>query len=57
MAGGASRAKFSSQFFGNKTTYPPVATAEEGKKKVVVIKDHSLFKRMMPLLTVQSYEV
>ncbi len=57
ISGSTKRSKFSSQFFGNKTTFPPELTIADPKKKIVVVKDHSLFKRMMPSLTVQSYEV
>jgi secreted Zn-dependent insulinase-like peptidase len=56
------RSKFSSQFFGKDCEYPPTKAIVEPEhvvktKKTVVINEPSLFKRSMPLLTVQSYEV
>lgn len=54
------RCKFSSQFFSkNVNMAEAIATpsVDTVQKQVVVIKDPSLFKRLLPLLPVQSYEV
>lgn len=54
------RRKFSSQFFGCKSKFPPKsANAEcstDESLKEVLISDPAVFKRSMPLMPVQNYE-
>ena len=49
LAGSADRTKFSSQFFGKNTEYPPHSTDGD---RVRVISDPAAFKRSMPLQAV-----
>jgi len=51
------RRKFSSQFFGAGKPYPSTATATGGtrKKKVVLVRDPSIFKSGLSLLPAKNY--